>query len=245
MWIIFLLGKNVLIFILKVLEFHNEVLRCEYFDIFIMLVGPFSTETHGQKFCKSFVLLINQIFFWGIQHIQILNILLLQLCFFFLKSLCFSFYSLKYFIFSSSFLILNVVLVLLFWILKIFLVLGMFLVKNSIMFCFTDSISYLYKNINHIKKFFFLLFPLGPFVCFGLCPSCFRLSSNIWWSMAVFNIWEWHFESNLCARLINQWVCCRMTGAGCFTGLMSFTRKESFNLLLGVYKLAAIILGVK
>ena len=28
-----------------------------------MLVGPFSTQIHDQKFCKSFVLLINQFFF--------------------------------------------------------------------------------------------------------------------------------------------------------------------------------------
>lgn len=52
-------------------------------------------------------------------------------------------------------------------------------------------------------------------------------------------------KGNLCARHVNWRVHCRMTGAGCFTGLVSLSRKESFHLLLGAYKLTVFILGVK
>lgn len=91
-----------------------------------------------------------------------------------------------------------------------------------------------------IEKTFFLLFPSGPFV---FLVSGFPQISDDPWQYLIFG--SEILKGNLCVRLVNWCVHCRMTGAGCFTGLVNFSRKESFNLLLGAYKLTVFILGVK
>lgn len=92
-----------------------------------------------------------------------------------------------------------------------------------------------------IEKTFFLLFPSGPFVCFGL--SGFPQIPDDPWRYLIFG--SEILKGNLCVRLVDGCVHCRMTGAGCFTGLVNLSRKESFHLLSGAYKLTVFILGVK
>lgn len=79
----------------------------------------------------------------------------------------------------------------------------LFLKIASCSFSWIQYLSYLCENIRDNTIFFFHSLPFrGPFCLFVLIAvhHFFMLSSNIWWSMSVFNIWEWHSE-----KVISVW----------------------------------------